>query len=60
MAPVTRRISNAKQDWLLSALGKLKCLFAPGKPIHWIVSVLKKVRAGLVDQAVCMNVFSHF
>ena len=45
VAPVTGCISNANQQGFVFRHGTLQCLFTPGIPFHWIILVLKQIRA---------------
>jgi hypothetical protein len=46
------RIPYGKKYGFVSKSGSLKCLVAPGIPIHWVGLVLKQVRAGRIRESV--------
>ena len=52
MAPVAGRVADAEEDRRVLRLGPGQRLFSPRVPVHGVVSMLEKIRAGLADQAV--------
>jgi hypothetical protein len=52
MTPVTRRIADAEKNGFIFLFGPPERFFSPGIPVHGIVSMLQKVRAGFMDQAI--------
>jgi hypothetical protein len=59
MAPVARGVANAEENGFILFLGPTQGLFSPSIPVHGIVSMLQKIRTGLMDQSICM-VGLHF
>ena len=56
---MTGRVADAQQQRFVVRARLGKCFLGPGVPVDGIVSVLQKIRAGLVDQTVSVLVFSH-
>jgi hypothetical protein len=52
MTPMAGRVADTEKDRLVLLPGSAQSLLSPGKPIHRIVGMLQKVRAGLVNQAI--------
>src|SRR5882724_2493420 len=57
---MTRGISYREQDRFVLFARALQSVFTPWIPINRIVSVLKKIRAGFVNQFVRKFVFRHY
>jgi len=57
MAPVTRGIANTDQQELVFIPGFLESFLSPGIPIDRIMSVLKQVRAALMDELIGVGMF---
>jgi hypothetical protein len=54
MAPVTRGVTNGKEDGFILFPGTCKGLIPPWIPVYRISRVLKKVRTLFVDEPVIM------
>ena len=52
MAPMTGRIAHRQEDGLVFAPGQRERLLAPGIPVHRIVRVGEKIRAGFGGEAI--------
>jgi len=52
MAPVARGIADGEENGLVLGGGLVESFIPPGIPVHWIVGVLKKVRALFIDEPV--------
>src|ERR1044071_26091 len=59
VTPVTGRISYAQQNRLIFLPGTLESFFSPRIPVHRIVRVLQKIRAGLFRETVGVLVLGH-
>src|SRR3982751_6134977 len=54
MTPVTGGIADAYENGFILLLSGGECLIAPGIPVYGVMSVLKKIGAGLCCEAVRM------
>ena len=52
VAPVARGVADGEEDRLVLVAGQAQGLVPPGEPLHRVVGVLAKIRAGLVGQVV--------
>ena len=52
VAPVTGRIANTEEDWLVFPPGFLECGRIPGIPVHRVAGVLAQVRGKRVGEVV--------
>src|SRR3954451_6955908 len=57
MAPVTGRVADREQDWLVFPFCFVERVGAPGVPVHWVMRVLQQVGAGLTREAVRHGVY---
>src|SRR5438128_2349967 len=52
---MTRAIADTKKNWLIFLTCLSERFFTPRIPVNGIICVLQKVRAGFINQAVCMR-----
>jgi hypothetical protein len=52
MAPMARGVADAEENGFVFFLGSSESFFPPGIPIHRVMSMLQKIRAGFVNQPV--------
>jgi hypothetical protein len=52
MAPMARGVADAEENGFVFFLRSRQSFFSPGVPIHWVMSVLQKIRARFVNQPV--------
>jgi hypothetical protein len=57
MAPVAGGVADTEKNGFVFFFGTMERFLSPGIPIHWIMSVLQKIRAGLMNQPIRMSGF---
>jgi hypothetical protein len=57
---MTGGITDGQQDRFIVVAGLGQSFFIPGIPVHWVVSVLQKVRASCVYQVISVVRIMHW
>jgi hypothetical protein len=57
MTPMAGGIADTEKNGFILPLCTTQSLLSPRIPIHWIMSVLQKIRAGFMNQPIRMSGF---
>ena len=55
MTPMAGGVADTEKNGFVFFFSPGKSFLSPRKPIHWIMSVLQKIRAGLMNQPIRMS-----
>lgn len=59
MTPVTRRVTNTQEYWLVFCSSTCQSLITPRIPIYWVLCVLKQIWARFLSQTIRLFQVHH-